>query len=149
MQFKHLFFLACVLLSSCSKPDYIDSDAISGKFSDHHGQWVVINYWATWCKPCIEEIPELNRLAAQEKNRVVVFGVDFMNSQGEELQQAINQLGIEFKILTQDPSHLLGYKPPTVLPTTLIFNPKGELHQTLFGPQTIQSLLGAMAKTSE
>jgi thiol-disulfide isomerase/thioredoxin len=141
---KSLLLLLFILLSACGKPDFIDSKGNNGKFSDFHGRWLVINYWAVWCKPCIEEVPELNRLAIQEKKRVVVLGVDFTQSKNEKLEQSIEKLGIEFPVLTQDPSQLLDYDIPRVLPTTLIFNPQGKLHRTLLGPQTVASLLQAM-----
>ncbi|MBL4828195.1 MAG: TlpA family protein disulfide reductase, partial [Spongiibacteraceae bacterium] len=56
------------------------------------------------------------------------------------LIEETKKLGIEFPTLIDNPSQVLGFEQPSVLPTTLIFNPKGELHQTLVGPQTQQSL---------
>ena len=58
-------FVVLVVLGGCSnEPSYrlADGDAIS--LSELHGDWVVINYWAEWCAPCREEIPELNELKA-------------------------------------------------------------------------------------
>ena len=138
-----LFFIFCLstLLISCTKSDYTDSNGASGNFGDHHGQWMIINYWATWCKPCIKEIPELNHFANTHTGKVVLFGIDFDGAQDEKLQQAITKLGIEFTVLNDDPANTLGYVRPTVLPTTLIFNPTGKLHRTLLGPQTAESLL--------
>ena len=126
---------------SCTKSDYNDRNGANGSFSDHHGQWMIINYWATWCKPCIKEIPELNHFANTHAEQVVLFGIDFDGAQDEKLQQAITKLGIEFTVLNDDPANTLGYERPTVLPTTLIFNPTGKLHRTLLGPQTAESLL--------
>jgi thiol-disulfide isomerase/thioredoxin len=48
------------------------------------GQWVVINYWAIWCKPCIQEIPELNAL--NELPEVTVLGVNYDGAAAEELR---------------------------------------------------------------
>ena len=136
----YILFLSSLLIS-CGQSDYSDSNGVNGNFSDHHGQWMIINYWATWCKPCIKEIPELNDFANTHAEQVVLFGIDFDNAQGEKLQQAITKLGIEFTVLNNDPANILGYERPTVLPTTLIFNPTGKLHRTLLGPQTAQNLL--------
>lgn len=139
------FCFVCLLLVSCSKPEFVDSNGISGKFSDYHGRWMVINYWAVWCKPCIKEIPELNHFAKENEDKVVVLGVDYDQSTGLILQQSIDLLDIQFPVLTAEPAPTLGYARPQVLPTTLIFNPEGKLVKTLLGPQTEASLQAAIA----
>lgn len=140
-----LLTLTTLLLSACSQaPDYTDSNGNSARFSDHHGKWLIINYWAIWCKPCIKEIPELNHLAAENPQKLVLLGVDFDGSQGEKLQDSIEKLAIDFPVLLLDPAPLLGYEVPKVLPTTLIFDPRGKLTHTLLGPQTADSLLAKL-----
>ncbi|WP_019530549.1 TlpA family protein disulfide reductase [Dasania marina] len=108
------------------------------------GQWLFINYWASWCKPCLEEIPELNRFAQQQAQQVKVFAVNFDGLQGDELQQQAQKFGIDYIVLAQDPAPALNLSLPTGLPTTYVYNPEGKLHKTLLGPQTIDSLLAAM-----
>lgn len=110
---------------------------------DHwHGQWVVINYWAQWCAPCIKEIPELNHLD-QDYAQVTVLGVNYDGTTGEELELQRQKLGVKFASLNTDPSDQLGIVRPVVLPTTLIIDPKGQLVATLVGPQTLTSLAHA------
>ncbi|RLA48743.1 MAG: TlpA family protein disulfide reductase [Gammaproteobacteria bacterium] len=104
-----------------------------------HGQWVVINYWAQWCKPCIKEIPELNNLNRQYR-QVTVLGVNYDGATGQELEQQLEKLGIAFATLPDDPARQLGAPRPVVLPTTLILDPGGHLSATLIGPQTLESL---------
>lgn len=101
------------------------------------GRWKVVNFWAIWCKPCREEIPELRRL--DEREDVSVLGVNFDGKQGNDLATDVASLGITFQNI-EDPSEVLGVPRPTVLPTTLIITPSGELVATLIGPQTIESL---------
>ena len=133
------------LLAACEQtPDYTDTAGNSGAFADHHGQWLVINYWAIWCKPCIEEISELNQFAAQQQGNVVVFGVNFDGVDQATLVEQSATLNIQFPVLTQDPAPLLGLERPKVLPTTVVFNPAGKLHQILLGPQTLVSLQQAV-----
>ena len=123
-----------VLLGGCGDPP--DTSALRGAL----GHWVVINYWAVWCKPCIKEIPELNRLA-QEYPGIRVFGVNYDNETGTELAEQIERLGIEFPLLAMDPATELGTPRPVVLPTTLVLAPNGQLAATLVGPQTLESLV--------
>jgi thiol-disulfide isomerase/thioredoxin len=106
------------------------------------GQWLVINYWAQWCKPCIHEIPELNALDRRYPE-VTVFGVNYDGATGEELAVQVGKLGMEFPNLTTDPSGTLGIDRPVVLPTTVIIDPQGTLRDILVGPQTLRSLAEA------
>ena len=102
------------------------------------GQWRVINWWAVWCGPCRDEIPELNALAKDPT--IQVLGVNFDRKVGEALQADRERLRIEFPILRHDPAEQLGVPRPTVLPTTLVVNPEGVVIATLVGPQTQSSL---------
>lgn len=140
-----LFLLiATVLLAACEPANFQDTTGHRGRFSDYRGKWLVINYWASWCKPCIHEIPEINAFAAANTGKVVVFGVDFDNNQGKKLRQGIDKLGIRFPVLTSDPAPILGFKRPDVLPTTYLIDPQGRLHKTLVGAQTRKTLNRAM-----
>ncbi len=116
--------------------------------ADHRGQWVVINYWAKWCKPCIEEIPELNELAAKHPE-VAVLGVNFDGETGDELAAQVAALGIDFPLILEDPASVLGSPRPHALPTTLIVNPQGVVVKTLMGPQTLDSLRGELGIVGE
>ena len=107
------------------------------------GQWVLVNYWAIWCKPCIQEIPELNELDHSRSN-VTVLGVNYDNLAGDELQSQLDELGVEFATLPEDPAAQLGVARPQVLPTTFILDPEGNLVSTLVGPQTLDSLNQAL-----
>ena len=112
------------------------------RLEDYRGQWLVIKYWAQWCKPCIKEIPELNTLDRQYP-AVTVLGVNYDGAQGEELQQQLDKLGVAFATLPADPADEIGIARPVVLPTTVILDPAGKLSATLVGPQTLASLAQA------
>ena len=101
-------------------------------------RWLVVNYWAIWCAPCREEIPELNRLALG--GLVDVYAVNFDDVQGDTLREQAAELDIQFPLLATDPGNQLGIARPTVLPTTLILTPEGDLATRLIGPQTLESL---------
>ncbi len=137
---KYALFLAAFLsLAACGgEPNAGGPPTLDGL----KGQWVVINYWARWCKPCIEEIPELNELD-RRFDAITVLGVNYDGATGEELAAQATELGVTFRLLEQDPAAELGVARPVVLPTTLIVAPDGRHHSTLVGPQTVASLARA------
>lgn len=110
-----------------------------------NGRWLVVNYWAEWCKPCREEIPELNRLAAEKSELVAVLGVNYDGFTGPELEAASSALGLEFRSTGEDPAAQLLVDRPKVLPTTYIFNPQGKLAHTLVGPQHYADLVALIS----
>jgi len=139
---KRILLTLVLVLVAC------DGDRPASKnltLADVKDSWVVVNYWAKWCKPCIKEIPELN-LLAERHPEVVVFGVNYDGVNGEELQQDAESLGIRFRLLQEDPSAELGIPRPVVLPTTLILEPGGTVIRTLVGPQTLESLAGTIGQ---
>jgi len=137
--FAVLLLIPMLLLAACSPAD---KPAASNELEQLRGQWVVINYWAKWCKPCIVEIPELNELD-KHYSRVTVVGVNYDGAVGEELAAQLQSLGVEFATLAKDPYQTLDIPRPVVLPSTIILNPAGEVSQILIGPQTVASLAEA------
>lgn len=131
--------LVCAL-AACS--DTID-DQHNASLENLRGKWVLVNYWAQWCKPCIEEIPELNAFAA-ERTDVAVLGVNFEGTTGPELESQESALGIAFPTV-EDPAAKLGIARPAVLPTTLVVDPTGAVVNQLHGPQTAATLAAAIA----
>lgn len=103
-----------------------------------------INYWAIWCHPCREEIPELNAFAEQHASDAIVYGVNFDEVDNDRLLVQADELAIEFPLLAADPAQALDYARPMVLPTTMVINPDGEVWARLLGPQTVDSLSAAM-----
>jgi len=111
-----------------------ESDPLPG-----NGQWRIINYWAIWCAPCREEIPELNEL--DRSTGLVVLAVNYDGKTGDELASQAAEMGITFALLEQDPRATLSVARPKVLPTTLLVSPDGQVTDTLVGPQTREGLL--------
>ena len=135
--------LACLILAlTLAACNGNSGTAQQPRLDQFRGQWVVVNYWAQWCKPCIKEIPELNTLDRQFP-AVTVLGVNYDGAQGEELQQQLDKLGVAFATLPADPADEIGIARPVVLPTTVILDPAGKLSATLVGPQTLASLAQA------
>ena len=136
------FFLTYLILivSSCSEPDYRLVDGSSGKLDDFLGRWLIVNYWADWCPPCIKEMPELENFYNDNADRALVLTYNFDRLEGEELQSQIIRFGVNVPSILTDPGILFGWEAPPSLPATYIINPEGILIHTLIGPQTQESL---------
>lgn len=135
-----------VALGGCSERDDVQlADGSWVAFEQFHGQWLVINYWAEWCAPCRKEIPELNRLHADVFDvQVAVLGVNYDALTGDKLADLATEMGIEFPVLVADPRLRWGAELPSVLPSTLIISPEGELLKTLVGPQHYEDFTDAL-----
>ena len=111
------------------------------------GQWLLVNYWAEWCKPCLEEIPELGAFAGKHAGTARVVLVNFDGVTGEALQQQARTLGIPPELLLdRDPARELGLERPQALPSTFLIGPDGGQRDVLLGPQTVASLEAAIGK---
>ena len=93
--------------------------------SDFEGQPVIINFWATWCPPCIREMPLLARYAEKEGFALVLIN---QAESVETIQAYLDEAGLEFEYMLLD-SHQIAYQAMQVrgLPTTQFFNAEGGL----------------------
>lgn len=106
------------------------------RLSDYRGDWVVVNYWATWCAPCRKEIPDLSNLH-DSRDDIVVLGLAFEETEIEAFDRFLQDYPASYPILlvdVYDPPDALG--APRALPTTFLVNGKGELVHTWLGPVT-------------
>ena len=141
-----LFLMAWLFsITSCTRKDLPEPGL---EIKDFSTEWLVVNYWASWCKPCIKEIPELNKLH-QSSKEITVVGVNYDGLSGEELAIESSKLGITFPILLSDPSSALETNRPIVLPTTMIVDKNLKLRDKLIGPQTLESIRFSIMKASK
>ncbi len=111
-------------------------------------KWRYVNYWAVWCEPCIREIPEFNRFAADYGDQVDVLGVNFDGVAAEELQRQADRLNIAFAVPLRDPGRDWGLPLPRGLPVTYVMDAQGQIRYTLLGAQTYQSLTAALRQVT-
>ncbi|MDR3502779.1 MAG: TlpA disulfide reductase family protein [Legionella sp.] len=142
--------LSAVLLmtiTAASQADVLLRD-LQGRdisFASLKGKWVLINYWAGWCKTCVEEIPELNRFYRKHgHDSIALFAVNYDALPLDKQHRLIRQLNIQYPSLRSDPAFALGLGDITGVPVTFVFNPKGELVNTLYGGQDVRALEEAM-----
>lgn len=105
-----------------------DIDGNPHKLSDYRGQWVVVNYWATWCPPCLTEIPELVNLQEDYREKgIIVLGVNFEDADSGILREFVEDYFMNYIVLREKPGpdSVMGDIPG--LPTTFVVSPQGEI----------------------
>lgn len=136
-----VMLVTLVTISGCGVEQLPLADGTQTRIDDWQGRWVVINYWAEWCAPCREEIPELNRLYAEAGAAgPLVIGVNYDNLKAADLQPLIQRMQIGFPVLQNDPMQRFGYERPEILPTTVLLKPDLSVGKVLRGPQSAESI---------
>ncbi len=118
-----------------------DLDGKSHTIKDYAGKWVVVNYWATWCPPCLDEIPELVAFHDKYKGKgAVVLGIDFEEVDEKFLRQFVDENFISYPILKSKPGVKSPFGMIYGLPTTFLVSPDGEVVASKTGGVTLEDL---------
>ena len=132
--------LFCILvLVSCQRNDIEVFNGSNTNINDLNGNWILINYWADWCAPCIKEIPELNDFASENIN-IKVYTFNFDELEIDDLKPIAKRFNIKVPSLVTHPRDIWGIATPPAVPATYFINPNGEIAVSLFRPQTKDSL---------
>ncbi|MEO0597629.1 MAG: TlpA disulfide reductase family protein, partial [Chloroflexota bacterium] len=116
-------------------------DSLQGEtytLSDLRGQWVVINFWATWCIPCRDEMPELQAISEIYADDLIMLGIN-QRETAEIAMPFVEELGVTFPILMNPSTDTLRDYQIIRLPLTFIVDPRGELAYRHAGPLTVES----------
>ena len=122
MKIKIIQLLCLLILISCQKNDIEVFNGSNTNISDLNGNWIVINYWADWCAPCIKEIPELNEFA-QENKDLIVYTFNFDQLEVEDLKPIAKKFDIQVPSLISHPRDIWGIPTPPAVPCLLYTSP--------------------------
>ena len=107
------------------------------------GKYLVVNFWATWCTPCLKEIPTLVKFYNENSGHVEILGLDFEPVDLPVIDDFTERFSINYPLVLFDKNNeteFTNFGEIVGMPTTLIYSPEGELLQTFMGEITIEDL---------
>ena len=103
-----------------------DSEGKTWKLADLKGKWVVVNFWATWCAPCIKEIPDFAAFAKAHPGNVVVLGVALDYDDKAVVKAFAKKVGLTYPLVYGEGQAEAQFGKVKGLPTTFVYDPSGK-----------------------
>ena len=141
-----LFLLMLTMMAHAA--DGFSIKDLNGKvhtLASYKGKWVLVNFWATWCPPCLEEMPDLVMMHDKRKNKdfeVIGVAIDFQSE--KEIRKFVDDNLISYPIALGDDAITRQFGASDVLPTSYLYNPQGKLvrqHRGLITRKLLESLI--------
>ena len=140
--------LACSWLGHAADFSVEDMQGKTHRLSDYRGKWVLVNFWATWCPPCLREIPELISLHnAHQKKDLVVIGIAMDSGTSKVVTDFAKLHGISYPVVKGNRKITAQIGAVDVLPVSYLYNPKGEQVSYQAGEVTRASVEAYIANT--
>lgn len=146
--------MVLVLLWSTAAPatenfTLTDTNGKTHSLSGYRGKWLIVNFWATWCPPCLEEIPDFVAVKESRKD-VEVIGIAMEFQDAVQVSQFAEGMFVNYPIVLGDRTLSQRIGRVDGLPTTFIYDPQGKLAKRHVGKitrQQIERLIGGGKKT--
>lgn len=125
-----------------------DKNGVSYSLSGLKGKWVLVNFWAPWCPPCLEELPEFNALHKRHKD-IQVIGVAVMYRKKQEVMDVVHEKALSFPIVLGNEDIASEFGEMKGMPTSFLYSPSGKLVGRHDGPLTQHDIEQAIAHAPE
>jgi thiol-disulfide isomerase/thioredoxin len=140
-----LFALACgaAVAATAAKPalKVTTLDGRTFDLSAQNGKWVIVNYWATWCSPCLKELPDISAYVTGHKDTVAAIGLAFEDSDKADIEKYLKAHPLSYPVAqvdVLDPPK--DFEVPKGLPNTYLIAPDGHVAKAFMGPVTAKDL---------
>ena len=145
------FVLALAAAGACAKtaehPALVVNtlDGKSFDLSKQSGKWVIVNFWATWCSPCLKELPDISAFVAAHKDNVAAIGLDFEEAEKVDVEKFLEKHPLTYPVAQIDIDHPpADFDTPKGLPNTYVIAPDGHVAKAFLGPVTAKDLADAI-----
>ncbi|PFJ15157.1 thiol:disulfide interchange protein [Bacillus cereus] len=135
-----------------SAPDFelTKLDGTNVKLSDLKGKKVILNFWATWCGPCQQEMPDMEAFYKEHKENVEILAINYTPSEkgggGEKVSNFAKEKGITFPILLDKNIDVTTTYKVITIPTSYFIDVKGVIQDKFIGPMTQKEMEKRIAK---
>lgn len=117
---------------------FTDTRGKTHSLASHSGKWVLVNLWATWCAPCLAEMPELEALSKARKD-LVVLGLAADGQPARRVMQFADKLGVTYPVIAGNAAMAQQFGPKGY-PTSILYNASGQQVLVKEGPVTRQEI---------
>lgn len=121
------------------------------KLSDYRGKRVILNFWATWCPPCREEMPDMQKFYEKYKDQnIEILAVNLLESGSlNETKAFVQEFDIQFPVLLDEKSKISNIYHTTAIPTSFLINSNGVIEHKIVGAMSYDWMVNQVTGMKE